>query len=115
MEPWSGIGMDKNRLEEEVARLFFEKMDLVLGGSGTMLRIMNGRSDSSILMKRRELWGIYLDGLGEYGVRRVGRVSFFVTGVGVDEIAVVDPLSGDSVIIVPREFGFRMVVIGGLP
>lgn len=107
--------MDDRRLEEEVARLFFEKMDLVLGEPGTMLRIMNGHSNSSILMRRREEWGIYLDGLGDYGVRRVGRLSFLVTGAGSDEIAVADPLLGDSVILVPREFGFRMVVMGGLP
>lgn len=122
MEPLCGLWWDMDetdwstdRLGEEVARLFFEKMDFVLGGSGTMLRIMNGHSNSSILMKRREAWGIYLDGLVDYGVWRQGRVSYMVTGVGADEIAVLDPLSGDSVIVVPREFGFRMVVLGGLP
>ena len=48
-------------------------------------------------------------------MRRVGRVSFMVVGVGSDEIAVDDPLSDSSVIVVPREFGLRMVVLGGLP
>jgi hypothetical protein len=108
-----GVG---DRIEEEVARLFFEKADLVIGSPWSLLRIANGYGPGTdILRRRREEWGVYLDGLSGHGVRRLGRVSFMVTGVGVDEIAVLDPLSDSSVIIVPREFGFRMVVLGGLP
>ena len=108
--------MDKNRLEEEVGRLFFEKMEFVLSQPGVLLRILNAcGSNSDIMVRKREEWGIYLDGLVEHGVRRVGRVSFMVVGVGSDEIAVDDPLSDSSVIVVPREFGLRMVVLGGLP
>jgi hypothetical protein len=108
--------MDESRLEEEVGRLFFEKMDFVLGQPGALLRILRGcASNSDILVRKREEWGIYLDGLVEHGVRRVGRMSFIVVGVGSDEIAVDDPLSDSSVIVVPREFGLRMVVLGVLP
>jgi len=91
-------------------------VDLVLGSPGALLRILNGcGSNSDILLRKREEWGRYLDGLAVHGVRRQGRLSFLVTGVGADEIAVDDPLSDSSVIIVPRDFGFRMVVMGGLP
>jgi hypothetical protein len=108
--------MDENRLEEEVARLFLEKMEFVLSQPVILIRLLNAcASNSDILVRKREEWGIYLDGLVEHGVRRAGRVSFMVVGVGPDEIAVGDPLSDSSVIIVPREFGLRMVVLGGLP
>ena len=108
--------MDDDRLKEEVGRLFLEKMEFVLSQPVILLRILNACvSNSDILVRKREEWGIYLDGLGEHGVRRAGRVSFMVVGVGSDEIVVDDPLSDSSVIIVPRDFGLRMVVLGGLP
>jgi hypothetical protein len=108
--------MDDDRLKEEVGRLFLEKMEFVLSQPVILLRILNACvSNSDILVRKREEWGIYLDGLVEHGVRRAGRISFMVVGVGSDEIVVDDPLSDSSVIIVPREFGLRMVVLGGLP
>jgi hypothetical protein len=118
MEPLCGVVWDMNedRLKEEVGRLFLEKMEFVLSQPVILLRILNACvSNSDILVRKREEWGIYLDGLVEHGVRREGRISFMVVGVGSDEIAVDDPLSDSSVIIVPREFGLRMVVLGGLP
>ena len=45
-------------------------------------------------------------------------MSFMVAGVGSDEIAVDDPLTASGptrLIVVPRDFAFRMVVLGGLP
>jgi len=61
--------MDKNRLEEEVGRLFFEKMEFVLSQPGVLLRILNAcGSNSDIMVRKREEWGIYLDGLVEHVV-----------------------------------------------
>jgi hypothetical protein len=116
MEPLCGMKMEESRLEEEVARLFFEKVDFVLGRPGALLRILNScASNSDILVRRREEWGVYLDGLEDHGVRRVGKIAHMVIGSSGDEVVVVDPLNESSLILVPRDFAFRMVVMGGLP
>jgi len=51
----------------------------------------------------------------EHGVRRVGKLAHKVIGSSGDEVAVQDPLNESSLILVPRDFAFRMVVMGGLP
>jgi len=48
-------------------------------------------------------------------VRRVGKLAHKVIGSSGDEVAVQDPLNESSLILVPRDFAFRMVVMGGLP
>ena len=102
---------EMREVAEKVCWLFRERLEVLLSDPDVVLRILSGSSGS-------EEWGIYLNGLAVHGVRRLGRMSFMVAGVGSDEIAVDDPLTASGptrLIVVPRDFAFRMVVLGGLP
>lgn len=104
------------KLDREVSRLFWDRFDSLFADPDVLSRVLAGSSDHGELFRRRgEEWVSYLGGLREHGVRREGRLVRMVVGSGEDDIVVDDPLSDSSVIIVPREFGFRMVVLGGLP
>ena len=103
-------------IEEEAALLFREKLDELFGNPDAARRILSsamGRRD--IFVRMTEEWGVYLDGLEDHGVRRVGKIAHMVIGSSGDEVVVVDPLNESSLILVPRDFAFKMVVLGGLP
>jgi hypothetical protein len=109
---------EMREVAEKVYWLFRERLEVLLSDPDVVSRILSGSSPA-------EEWGIYLNGLAAHGVRRLGRMSFtdtfipkIVVGVGSDEIVVDDPLmtAGPTrIIVVPRDFAFRMVVLGGLP
>ena len=116
--------MDDDRLEEEVARLFRYKLEVVLGDPEVVRRVSSSVRHRDVLICMGEVWGEYLLGLEEHGVRRVARLAHLASGSVGDEVVIADPFFDSSVelarlsatlIVVPREFGLRMVVLGGLP
>lgn len=110
-----GLEMDEDRMEE-VAGLFREKLEGVLDDPEVVRRVLESSvSHRDVFIRRGEVWGEYLSGLEEHGVRRVGRLAHLALGSGGDEVVVADPFSESSLIVVPRDFAFRMVVLGGLP
>jgi hypothetical protein len=103
-------------IEDEVARIFRERFDALFYDTDAARRILSSAmGHRDIFARMSEEWGVYLDGLEEHGVRRVGRLAHMVIGSSGDEVAVDDPLADSSLILVPRDFAFRMVVMGGLP
>ena len=114
--------MEEKSLEEmrevalKVSRIFRERLDSLFSDPEVALRILSGSSDNrDIAVRRSEEWRLYLSGLEVHGVRREGRLLHMVVGTGAGEVAVDDPLSDSSLIVVPWDFAFRMVVMGGLP
>lgn len=104
---------EMDRLSEEVARLYYKKVDDVLGVR--LVDVLNNVRGSGFLKSSRAGWVVYLDGLSEHGVRRVGRLSFLVLGCDEGDVAIEDPILGGTVVLVPKVFAEKVVVLGGFP
>lgn len=109
--------LDEMRLlAERVSRLFRERLDVLLSDPVVLSRIFSKpATNGDLSVRRSEEWRLYLEGLECHGVRREGRLLHMLMGTGLGDIAVDDPFSSSSLIVVPVDFAFRMVVLGGLP